>query len=83
MTPLHQECRTLKNFYSLHSILAALKSIPIHHVKKMWGNVSRCVGFSHQSSDLEMCHPYNYQCSLISWETANLWDRNWAAGWDL
>ncbi|XP_014398114.1 PREDICTED: ral guanine nucleotide dissociation stimulator-like isoform X2 [Myotis brandtii] len=36
-----KECRILRNFSSLHAILAALESVAVHRMKKTWGKVSR------------------------------------------
>uniref|UniRef100_G1Q1Q1 Ras-GEF domain-containing protein n=1 Tax=Myotis lucifugus TaxID=59463 RepID=G1Q1Q1_MYOLU len=36
-----KECRSLRNFSSLHAILAALQSVAMYRLKKTWGKVSR------------------------------------------
>ena len=66
MSSLPQEIRALRNFSSLNAILVSLQCMAIHHLKKMWGKVSRWIGLSHQISDVGRCYLYVCQCSLTS-----------------
>ncbi|KAF5914105.1 hypothetical protein HPG69_010265, partial [Diceros bicornis minor] len=59
LSGLKPVCRVLRNFSSLLGILSALQSPSIHHLKKIWGQVSRWIGHSpseyHQSGP-DMAH---------------------------
>ena len=38
-----QECKTLRNMASLHAIISAFRSVPLHRLKDTWEKVSRYV----------------------------------------
>lgn len=38
-----QECRARKNFSSLYAVVSALKSNPIHRLRRTWHDTDRCV----------------------------------------
>ncbi|XP_070365740.1 ral guanine nucleotide dissociation stimulator-like isoform X2 [Equus asinus] len=60
LTAIDAECRALRNISSLHAVLSALQSVPIHRLKKTWGKVSR-----------KSCRKFKKLCdedNSLSWE---------------
>ncbi|XP_010213362.1 PREDICTED: ral guanine nucleotide dissociation stimulator-like 2, partial [Tinamus guttatus] len=63
VSPCPQECRALRNFSSLHAIVSALQSSPVHRLKRTWNETSREAQRSYEELSAICSEQDNYSAS--------------------